>query len=189
MKAHMALIQPRSLFGSSYERRGGIQRGFSSALASMLELLTPEDAAKLIDRGFAANSLDNSYYTLLEELMEAGRTQILEQVPRLVLQYSSYLGVREMIERARKAKERYFYEPVLTALQMACERPKSNMLMLQLLVGRLHVDVNAQCALLDEHGYNPAEEVTSGGDRTSSSRIRGSLLAVGGYEVLACAWR
>ncbi|KAL6411649.1 Ankyrin-3 [Ilyonectria robusta] len=126
-----------------------------------LDLLTCKDAAKLINEVFEADPVDASCYTLLEELMRPDRLQVAEYLSSLLLHYSSYGSVRDIIE-ARTATERSSYPSALTPLQLACRWPEPNMLTLQLLVEKFHVDVNAQFATIPGRGQRRSDIVAGG---------------------------
>ncbi|KAH6999422.1 ankyrin repeat-containing domain protein [Ilyonectria destructans] len=59
-------------------------------------------------------------------------------------------------------EERYCYPSALTALQLACRWSAPNVLTLQLLVEKFHVDVNAQCATIQDGGPERSETVAGG---------------------------
>lgn len=160
MWAQMTLMRPRSALHVLGQDQSATNQVLTSP-SMYLDLLTCKDAAKLINEMFEANPLDTSCYTLLEELMKPDRLQVAEFLSSLVLHYSSYESVRDTIE-ARTARERYNHPSALTALQLACRWPEPNVLTLQLLVEKFHVDVNAQCATIEDRGPRRSEIVAGG---------------------------
>ncbi|KAI1654378.1 ankyrin repeat-containing domain protein [Daldinia decipiens] len=145
MRAHMELLRPRSALANLHENKLVLDEVIRSPF-TYLGLLTDEDAAQLINTGFETNQLESSYNQLLRELMKPGHTEVAEQVSRVILHYSSYTALRERIEIDRKVQGFYYDSQVRTALQLACQQSKSNMLTLQFLIGKLRVNVNAQGA-------------------------------------------
>ncbi|KAF3059647.1 Ankyrin-2 [Daldinia childiae] len=155
MRAHMELIRPRPI--NLNEDKEALDEIITSPSTS-LDLVTSEDAAQLINIGFETNPLDSSYYQLLKELMKLGYTQVAEQLSRVILHYSSYTSLREKIERDQKDKELYIDSEARTALQLACQQSESNMLMLQFLIEKLYVDVNAQGARISPERFQGLDE-------------------------------
>ncbi|KAM5386497.1 hypothetical protein ACJZ2D_000460 [Fusarium nematophilum] len=156
MRAQMLLTRT----GSSFETLKQDASAFAEVLRAphrYLELLPCEDAAKLINQAFDASPLDSSHYKLLKQLVIMGYQELVEQVSPVVLHYSSYEAIRDSIERAQDAGERFYDSSAFTALQLACRHPRLNMLMLRFLVEKLNVDVDAHCVVRDRGSYDSFE--------------------------------
>src|SRR3569833_2108636 len=164
MRAQIRLLQPRSALGMLGQDKPAFAQVLSSP-CRYLDILTWADAAQLINDGFEAGPVDaTSYHTVLERLMQSSHIRVIEQVSRLVLHYSTHMSVRDTMQRARTSRDgSHDSLPTLTELQLACERPERNMLVLQHLVEKLEVDVNAQRAALDGAAHDPAAGIIPGG--------------------------
>ncbi|OIW33037.1 ankyrin [Coniochaeta ligniaria NRRL 30616] len=138
MRAQMTLMRQRSSFPMLDQDNLAYKQVLESP-SLYLELLTCDDAAKIITEGFATDPDNSSYYDLVDQLMKSGHIQIAERVSCLILHYSLHANVVGKVNPNHK-------EPVLTALQLACQSQTPNMLMLQLLVEKLCVDINAHSA-------------------------------------------
>ncbi|KAH6887045.1 ankyrin repeat-containing domain protein, partial [Thelonectria olida] len=160
MRTQIMLMQPRS----SLDILGQDQVIFHHILEKpwlYLELLTCEDAAKMINQGFKAiqgfdNNLENeSYYAVLAELMKPGHSLLVERVPDLVRHYSDHISLEVMRKKEKELQNSgklspCFTEP-FTALQLACKSEEPNMQTVQVLVEKLHVRVNEPPALRPPH--------------------------------------
>ncbi|KAM0421202.1 hypothetical protein ACHAPT_010922 [Fusarium lateritium] len=162
MKAQMALMRPKSCLETLTKDQAAFEEVVKFP-SRYLGHLTCEDAARLINEGFAANLQDNSYYRLVEQLMKPGNLQLVERVPRLVTHYGSYSSVRERMEEAVSECWAHPDSIIWTALQLVCIEPGFNMLMLQFLVEKLHVDVNAPSACLDRTLKDYKQVICPGG--------------------------
>ncbi|KAK6953252.1 hypothetical protein Daesc_005553 [Daldinia eschscholtzii] len=150
MKAHIDLVKPRSAL-SILDKDTSTYTMVTESIYTYLDLLTYEDAAQLINEGFESDPLNISHYELVRELMKPGHTQVAGQVSRLILHYSSYTSLRDMIERQRKAKACRYIWNAETALEIACRQHEPNILTLKLLVEKLQVDINARGAYIDRY--------------------------------------
>ncbi|KAK7413654.1 hypothetical protein QQX98_007436 [Neonectria punicea] len=148
MKAQMAMMLPRSCL----EILGRDKPAFDQVVKSparFLELMSRDDAVTVINQGFEADPTSHSYYALLEELMKPGHLQLIERLSHVIAYYGTYEAVKEKMNSRGINQNRV---DVLTPLQMACRQSECNMLTMQHLVEKLHVDVNAQFAHSDVNG-------------------------------------
>ncbi|KAI1469152.1 ankyrin repeat-containing domain protein [Daldinia caldariorum] len=159
MKALMDLIRPRPAPGILGESKSSFSR-VTTSIYTYLNLLIEEDVVRLINEGFESDPPNVSHYKLLEELMKPGHTQVASRVSRLIMHYSSYTGVRDLIERQRKAETQEYNFRAHIALELACQEKNSNMLMIKLLIESLHIDVNARGAFADRYGSKDSVCVT-----------------------------
>src|SRR3569833_1631212 len=164
MKAQIRLLQPRSALGMLGQDKPAFAQVLSSP-CRYLDILTWADAAQLINDGFVVGLVVVScFFSVLERLMQSSHIRVIELVFRFVLHNSTHMSVRDTMQRARTSRDgSHDSLPTLTALQLACERPERNMLVLQHLVEKLEVDVNAQCAALDGAAHDPAAGIIPGG--------------------------
>jgi ankyrin repeat protein len=161
IKAQMELTRPRPAL-PVLENNTAAFDAIRQSPHRFLGLLHCEDAARIINEGFEANPADPIHYKTVTELMVSGYVQIIERVPNLVKHYSSEESLVTMIEKAKASGERNYTSSAKTALQIACQRQEPNMVVLQLLVDKLRVDVNAHSALLSGEEYQKNREMHSG---------------------------
>ncbi|CAH0047278.1 unnamed protein product [Clonostachys solani] len=158
MRAQMALMKPRSCLGGNTQ--------FMSEVILhpelYLRLLPRDDIAHIVNEAFEADTTATSNYDTLEDLIQLGDVRVLEAVSRLVVHYSSYDTVRDSFEKGKRESKYKYSKAELTALQMACEEPKPNMLTVRFLVEKLHVDVNAAKAVLED-SYRRDAKIQPGG--------------------------
>ncbi|KAM0431479.1 hypothetical protein ACHAPT_005457 [Fusarium lateritium] len=157
-KTQMAMMLPRSCLQILDQDKSSLDQVAQSPTL-FLEHMTRDDAVKLVNQGFEAHPTNPAYYALVEELMKPGHLELIERLPHVVAQYSTHESVRGKMDR-----EKPNYSPVdmVTALQMACLEPECNMLTIQHLVEKLHVDVNAQYARKDVNGSYRGEPSPGG---------------------------
>ncbi|VUC35027.1 unnamed protein product [Clonostachys rosea] len=158
MRAQMALMQPRSYLG-------GNSPATSEVLLHpelYLDLLSRDDIVQIVNEAFDADPTATSNYDTLKDLIKFGDLRVLEGVSRLVLHYSSYDAVRDTFEKGKKESKYKYSTAESTALQMACDQSKSNMKTVRFLVEKLHVDVNAAKAVI-ENRYKSDAEIERGG--------------------------
>uniref|UniRef100_A0A0B7KAB4 NACHT domain-containing protein n=1 Tax=Bionectria ochroleuca TaxID=29856 RepID=A0A0B7KAB4_BIOOC len=160
MRAQMALMQPRSCLGGN----APLMSEVSQHPELYLGLLSRKDIAHIVNEAVDADITATSNYDTLKDLIKLGDLRVLETVSRLVVHYSSYDTVRDSLEKGRKESEyKYKYSTEeLTPLQIACDQPKPNMLTVRFLVEKLHVDVNAPKAILEDR-YRSNAKISSGG--------------------------
>ncbi|CAI6094184.1 unnamed protein product [Clonostachys chloroleuca] len=160
MRAQMALMQPRFCLGGN----APVMSEVSQHPELYLDLLSRDDIAHVVNEAFDADITATSNYDTLTDLIMLGDLRVLETVSRLVVHYSSYDTVRDSFEKGRKESEhRYKYSTAeLTPLQMACDQSKPNMLTVRFLVEKLHVDINAPKAILEDR-YRSNAKISPGG--------------------------
>lgn len=135
-----------------------------------LQLLTPDDAASLINHGFSNNRHDGRYYQVLLEMMQSSEYLLLaRQVSGLIHYYSSPDNLRLYLQTVRSQSTtnswmwtwvgRYFGTRALTPLQIICEAQRPSMVLLRYLLGTLQVDANTRCIMVDRK----KEKFISGG--------------------------
>ncbi|RSL63196.1 hypothetical protein CEP54_005331 [Fusarium duplospermum] len=151
MKAHMALMLPRSLL-EMLEQDKSIFEHVVHSPSRLLDLVCRDDTVKLINQGFEAAPKQRAYYDLLEELMKPGRLQLIERLPNVIAQYGTYEAVEKVLRKTRVYDEGI---DMFTPLQIACRQSECNMLTIEYLVEKLHVDVNARFAHKDRHEDEP----------------------------------
>ncbi|KAK4444770.1 ankyrin repeat-containing domain protein [Podospora aff. communis PSN243] len=162
MMVHLALARPRS----GLPNLRASESLWEEALQSphrYLNLLSVEDAAELINESFTANPSRLSHYDLLAELLQPARLPVAENTVNFVKHYESYALARQYIEKSREANDRYYENPSLTSLQMACEAKECNLEMLRFLAETVGVDVNARYACHDGDTYQQNVEIVPGG--------------------------
>ncbi|RMJ17530.1 hypothetical protein CDV36_002818 [Fusarium kuroshium] len=151
MKARMALMLPISCLGILEQDKSIFDHVIHSP-SHLLDLVCRDDAVKLINQGFEAAPKKRAYYTLVEELMKPGRLQLIERLPNVIAQYGTYEAVEKLLRKAQVDDDGL---DMLTPLQMACRQSECNMLTIQYLVEKLHVDVNARFAHQDRDEDEP----------------------------------
>ncbi|KAK4466834.1 ankyrin-2 [Cladorrhinum samala] len=150
LRAHAALTRPRS-FERILSNDKTLVEAILASPEDYLNLLRPDEFAKLINNGFnPADTSSSSYYNLLRRLMKPGYVEIVKRVAPFVLHYSSSETLLEHRKRLMDAEDSWAENPARTALQLACVSSESNMLMLRLLVEKIKVDVNARSARSNE---------------------------------------
>ncbi|CAG9982277.1 unnamed protein product [Clonostachys byssicola] len=160
MRAQMALMQPRSCLSGNAPFMAEV----SKHPELYLDLLSRDDIAHIANEAVDADITATSNYDTLKDLIKLGDLRVLETVSRLVVHYSSYDTVRDSLKKGREESE-YKYKYTTeewTPLQMACDQPKPNMLTVRFLVEKLHVDVNAPKAILEDR-YNSDDKISPGG--------------------------
>jgi ankyrin repeat protein len=163
MKVEMALMRSTSSLPNlgADESDRGLYALVQRRTNLYLGLLTCEDAAHIILQGFEATPMDGLYYKVVEELAKPGSLQLAKAVTSLLLHYSSHVSVKDKMEK-RLSEQYYYTGNILTTLQLACTSSDPNMLMLQLLVEKLHVDVNAPSAIILENRSDKSAPVEAG---------------------------
>lgn len=163
LRAQMASMRPLSRLNTLREDSDVFEEMVGSPLR-YLDILSPADAAGLINEAFRLCPDRLSHFELLAELMtHACRLSLAKLVPQLIMYYSTFDGVAGHINKSREAGEKYYRNPLITALHLACRAEESNLLMLRLLVEELHVDVNARSAQHPEDSYQQQVTIGPGG--------------------------
>lgn len=103
------------------------------------DLLSCDEAAELINGDHPAHWSPSNYGDFFETLMKPDRLELVRRVHAFIMDRSNY---DSLVERGQ-SNSKY---PVLSALQHACERPGSNMLVVRCLVEEIGVDINAHSA-------------------------------------------
>ncbi|KAK0664036.1 putative ankyrin [Cercophora samala] len=170
----MILTRPRVLLNDTQDAQwGSMLESLLNNPTHHLELLGHEDAARLINYGFAMNRDDVRYYQVLWDIIQSARhLPLVEHLSTLVLHYSSHDAVTAHLAKVRshtpsKPSEyswakRYLGSHGLTPLQIVCDSQRPSMVMLQYLVNILHVDVNTPCAVANESPDAKAEIIPGG---------------------------
>ncbi|KAH6880835.1 ankyrin repeat-containing domain protein [Thelonectria olida] len=172
MKTQMAMMRPRSCLDTLSEDRSALNQ-VSKSPARYLELMTRDDAVRLINQGFEADPTSRSFCALVKELMKPGHLQLVERLPHVISQHGTHESVKDKMNREQiierdpddedvegETEEEEVASP-LTPLQMVCHGLECSMLMVQHLVEKLHVDVNARVphkVLNDDDGEDEDEE-------------------------------
>ena len=159
MRTQMALMKPKSSL-EALQAQASSENVMRKKAHLYFDLLTVDDAVQLISHRDPGAS---SHYKTVKRLMESGYTEVAEQVPGLIQEYSSFDSAKSRIKRQRYKKKRYPDEHVYTALQMACARGEPNMGMVRLLVEKFGVDIDAFGAFAeDDYGRQTEEPAPNG---------------------------
>ncbi|KAI8654377.1 NACHT domain-containing protein [Fusarium sp. Ph1] len=159
IKAEMALMLPRSCL-AMLEQDKSIFDYIIRCPSRLLFLMPRDDVVKLVDQGFEISPKKPAYYVLLQELMKPGHLQLIERLPHVIAQYGTYEAVKELLSKARVGDDG---ADMLTPLQFACRESECNMLTIQYLVEKLHVDINVRCAHMDAEDRYDEDEPSPGG--------------------------
>ncbi|UPK95217.1 hypothetical protein LCI18_006152 [Fusarium solani-melongenae] len=159
MKVRMALMLPKSCL-EMLKQDKAIFNHTAHSLSRLLGLMPQDDVVKLIDQGLETSPKNPVYYGLLQELMKPGHLQLIERLPHVIAQYGTYEAVKELLSKTRVDDDG---ADMLTPLQLACRESECNMLTIQYLVEKLHVDINIPCAHIDAEDRYDGDGPSPGG--------------------------
>lgn len=167
IKLQMSLMLPRPYLDLLPEGDPNLEALIENPGAS-LGLLSTSETSMLINKGFEATPFSGPIYKLLEPLLQSGPSQridhleIIKNTPRIISYYSSFESVKARLQTAW-FELRFSDHTVMTALGIACSQAESNFLTLEMLVEKLHVDVNARFACCVGDAVNQEPKVLMGG--------------------------
>ncbi|KAJ4238431.1 hypothetical protein NW757_013059 [Fusarium falciforme] len=159
MKARMALMLPRSCL-EMLEQDKSIFEHIIRCPSRILGLVPRDDVVKLINKGFEAAPKNIGYYVLLEALMKPGHLQLIERLPHIISYFGTYEVLKQLLRRLRVGDDG---ANMWTPLQLSCRESECNMLTIQYLVEKLHVDVNARFAHMDAEDRYDGDGPSPGG--------------------------
>ncbi|KAI9164028.1 Ankyrin-2 [Paramyrothecium foliicola] len=145
MRAHMMLLRRRPYLATLEQSDQSAFDLITESPELYLELLTPEEAANIIIRGYQADPTSRSHYKVLQELTRARHLHLIERTAPLFQHYNSYGSLKN--EMVTSKKNNTIVGEALTPLQLACGTRMMNLRMLHVLVEKVKVDVNCQAAV------------------------------------------
>ncbi|KAJ4324659.1 hypothetical protein N0V84_003783 [Fusarium piperis] len=160
MKTQMALMLPRSCLEILNQDKAALDQ-VAQCPTSFLELMPRDDIVKLISQGFEADPKNPAHYNLLQALMKPGHLQLIERLPHVIAHYGTYEAVKGGTSRVQPRSDGSVV--MLTPLQLACCQSECNMLTIQYLVEKLHVNFNAQSAHIDSQDRYGGDGPSPGG--------------------------